>query len=305
MKLAHVNWFVNNENIPLENQIAHFQLSESVVQVWLVAIVVCLFLAWMLDRFVPEKKEWIKNTKTHFPLIMRIFEGILGAWLLFSAVQGFLFDPSLDLSGRWGSWISMIEAGLGVLLLINRGGIWKAGVLAILYLIAIGLSERIETAFESIHIVGLIGMLHLFQKTSTSSKLWKKFEAFVLPLLRITIGLSLIVLAFSEKLLDPTNAFFLLQNYPFNFMSSTVDDRLFVLSAGAMEVLFGLIFILGWIPRINTLALLVFFLSTNACFFVLGFSEQGTQELVGHLPVLAAALLFVAYGGGNKKEFNS
>ncbi|MEK9154083.1 MAG: hypothetical protein AAB798_01275, partial [Patescibacteria group bacterium] len=69
------------------------------------------------------------------------------------------------------------------------------------------------------------------------------------------------------------------------------SDYLFTLSAGAVESLFGLIFILGVVTRLNALIVAIVF---TIPLFILG-----PIELAGHLPHFAAVVLLLLFGGGN------
>jgi len=75
------------------------------------------------------------------------------------------------------------------------------------------------------------------------------------------------------------------------------SDYLFTLSAGAVESLIGLIFILGLVTRLNALAILIIF---SIPMFILG-----PIELAGHLPHLAAVVLLLLFGGGNRLKLVS
>src|SRR4029078_2240997 len=87
-----------------------------------------------------------------------------------------------------------------------------------------------------------------------------------------------------------------MQTLGFDFFS----DRLFVLSAGCTELVFGIIFILGLITRLNALALAGFLVSSNLYFFMVGKTDEAFLELSGHLPLFAVAILLILYGSSNK-----
>jgi hypothetical protein len=65
-------------------------------------------------------------------------------------------------------------------------------------------------------------------------------------------------------------------------------------------LIFGIIFLLGLITRLNTLALAGFLISSNLYFFLIGKTEEAFLELTGHLPLLAIAILLILFGGGNR-----
>ena len=80
------------------------------------------------------------------------------------------------------------------------------------------------------------------------------------------------------------------------------SDRLFILSAGSMELVFGRIMMLGVITRINTFMLASFLVSSNVYFFLQGNYSEGWMELMGHLPIIGTALLLVLYGKSFKVD---
>lgn len=108
--------------------------------------------------------------------------------------------------------------------------------------------------------------------------------------LRLTTGISLVVLAFTEKLANLPMAVEFLQRYPFNFLPaigfSGATDADFALIAGTVELTFGMLLLSGAFLRVMILVLWVPF---NLTLPFLGWTE-----LVGHLPIygVMALLLF-------------
>ncbi|MBI3671179.1 hypothetical protein HY249_00085 [Candidatus Azambacteria bacterium] len=82
-----------------------------------------------------------------------------------------------------------------------------------------------------------------------------------------------------------------MQNLGFSWYS----DYLFVLSAGFVESLLGLIFILGVVTRLNALA--------TAIIFTIPLFLMGPVELIGHMPHFSLVLLLLIFGSGNKLKF--
>jgi hypothetical protein len=65
-------------------------------------------------------------------------------------------------------------------------------------------------------------------------------------------------------------------------------------------LIFAIIFTLGLITRINSLAIAGFLVSSNLYFFLVGKTDEGFLELSGHLPLIAVAILLILYGGGSR-----
>jgi len=111
-----------------------------------------------------------------------------------------------------------------------------------------------------------------------------------LLVLRVGAGVALIVLAFSEKFTNPAMA--TLEKCPsldvFGLVGIDLAPTTFVVIAGAVELLFGLLVISGAFPQSVTLVALVPF---NATLILCG-----QTEMVGHLPVYGVFLALLVYG---------
>jgi hypothetical protein len=113
--------------------------------------------------------------------------------------------------------------------------------------------------------------------------------------LRVGAGVSILVLAFTEKLLDPKLALAFLKIYPhFNVAQllglTWFTNERFILAAGAVELTIGLALISGILPKLVIFGMFVPFNLT------LPFLPA--TELLGHLPIFAVmyVLLFLPPG---------
>lgn len=115
--------------------------------------------------------------------------------------------------------------------------------------------------------------------------------------LRIGTGVTLATLAFTEKLWNLPLGLAFLERYPVNFMPSLgvpMDDRTFLLAAGTVELLAGLLLITNSYVRLGIVALWLPFNLTLAAF--------GWRELVGHLPVYGAMAVLAIWGPGSQAD---
>jgi len=120
-----------------------------------------------------------------------------------------------------------------------------------------------------------------------------KYKKYALSLVRVGTGITLVILGLSEKIFAPEYGLHFLQIHPWNFMQQmglNYSDYLFTISAGSVEVLLGLIFILGVVTRINALVTTIIFMIP---LFLLG-----PIELAGHIPHFAAVILLLLFGNG-------
>jgi hypothetical protein len=115
--------------------------------------------------------------------------------------------------------------------------------------------------------------------------------------LRIGTGLSLVTLAFTEKIWNLPLGLAFLERYPVNFLPEwgiPLSDETFLLAAGAVELLAGLLLIANVYVRIGILVLWLPFNLTLAAF--------GWIELVGHLPVYGAMAVLAIWGPGSQAD---
>ena len=116
---------------------------------------------------------------------------------------------------------------------------------------------------------------------------------YALPALRITAGLSVLILGFTEKLLAPGLGEAFLQEYPrFNVARELgfdwFTDRRFVYAAGIVESVAGIALLSGYLTRVVILALWIP--------FNLGIAFLPAEELIGHLPILSTMYVLLVRG---------
>jgi len=116
-------------------------------------------------------------------------------------------------------------------------------------------------------------------------------KKYSLGILRIGTGVTLVTLGFSEKILKPELGLNFLAQHDWNFMSCLgFSDYLFVLSAGSVEALLGVLLILGVMTRVTALVIAIIF---TIPLFILG-----PIELAGHLPHFVAVFVILLFGAG-------
>ncbi|HEU5048673.1 MAG TPA: hypothetical protein VFU00_00020 [Gemmatimonadales bacterium] len=118
--------------------------------------------------------------------------------------------------------------------------------------------------------------------------------------LRIGTGISLVTLAFTEKLANLPLGLAFLERYPVNFLAAwglPVSDETFLLVAGAVELLIGLLLIGNVFTRLGIVLLWLPFNLTLAAF--------GWIEVVGHLPVYGAMAVLALWGAGSAEDLRA
>jgi len=287
---AHEKWFVNDSAYPLR-----FDLFFSLpVLVSFVIAAVSLALLLLIRRAVRDpffpNPPWLQPVNSSVLAVLGIQTAIS---LVYMAVQGWLLAPTLavplDVIG-----IALLGLQLFVSFTLITGWLTRLGGVLLVGMVLIStvyfpLSRVAEQLlFVGIGIFFLINGRGLFlphgRLPHRAAAFWSKYSRHALAILRIFTGLSILWLAFSEKLLNPGLALAFLETRPeFNFMRllgfTWFSDELFVYAAAVVEATVGVLLIAGVLPRIVILFMWVPFNITIPLL--------PPEELLGHLPILA------------------
>jgi hypothetical protein len=295
---AHVKWFVRHR--AGEAGVAPFTLADPAVQVWTAVVLVLVLAAAVLDRRVRTPPPSLTSfAQWQQPQIQDVFQLLVGLALLLTALKGAIVAPHLGDGGALVLALRFLQGAIGVLLMANRVVCCAATLMVGVFVSSTALFGFVSS-LEYFNFLGSAVFLLLLRAPATSRL--DRWRHYGVPLLRIHLGIALGVLAWTEKLLDPALAIRFLEENQVNFMKAlgieSFSDRLFVLSAGSTELLFAIVFVLGLVTRINTLALAGFLVSSNAYFFAVGKTNEAFLELSGHLPLFAIAMILILYGDG-------
>ena len=300
--LAHEKWFHQGAREP-----TNWQSALQLPTVGLIAgVIVTTILAALIRRRLASHHilpgpvalgadpEGITRFYAWVPVILGIHVALP---LLVYGIQGRLFAPHLNLQGVWQYWLGLIQVGAAIALFY--GGLTRLAAIGIgvAWLIGIGVFG-FETMLENTHYIGFAAFFFLagrgpfsvdrllFPRLDPASHMMR-----LAPIaLRIGVGISLVTVAFTEKLANPRLAESFLQQHPLNFTAALgipMSDATFALCAGSVELLVGLFVLLGLFPR---LIILIAWLPFNLTLTIFHW-----VELIGHLPfygALAALLVW-------------
>jgi uncharacterized membrane protein YphA (DoxX/SURF4 family) len=294
---AHVRWFVDSASADAVS-FQPYALSEPAVLAWVLIAIALIGTAVFLDVKLPTVA--VPNTKLRHD-VMELMRVLTGMSLLLTAYEGSLIAPHLQAVGGFGLALLFVQASVGILLLSNHF-LHHAALLLLLMFLGMMVHLGVARSFEYINFVG-IALFVLFN-TVPDTQLREQLKPYSVDVLRIFTGLSLIILGISEKLHPTALGHVFISDYAWNFMPllgfEWFDDRLFVLSAGVMEVVFGAILVLGVVTRLNILAVAVLMLTSNIVFLFENRNTEALVELVGHLPIIATALVLLVLGYGQR-----
>ena len=230
-------------------------------------------------------------------IIMRAFSILIGISLLSASYSESVLAAHYVVSNPILVVLQYAQAVVALMLIFNLFTMYAALVLVFIYAM-LGSQFGVLEILDYLNILGIA----LFLVLSGENKIQR--QEFAVPAIRVLTGGALVVLAFSEKLLNPNLGLNFLAINDWNFMQtlgvSAYSNELFILSAGFVELLIGTLFILGLVTRINTLVLLGFMITSNIVFLIQNSLSNALIELAGHLPVIAIALILLSSGAGGK-----
>jgi uncharacterized membrane protein YphA (DoxX/SURF4 family) len=290
---AHVKWFVDT-TVAQANHYQSYGFFDLAVLIWIAIGCLLIGAAILLDIKLPNREFSHQKVRS---FIVDLLSFCCGLSLLVTAIDGSLIAPHYIAHGGLGYSLLLLQVIVGVLFVINRYILQAAVLLLILYaglLILYGLSEVIEY-------LNYIGIALFLLLSNVPTKLFNlSVQPFGIAMLRMFTGVALIALGISEKLLGAKYGQAFIATYDWNFMANLglefFSDQLFVLSAGVMEVVFGIILILGVVTRINILVIAIFMLASNITFVIQSNQQAAVMELIGHLPIIASALVLLLFG---------
>jgi uncharacterized membrane protein YphA (DoxX/SURF4 family) len=294
--LAHTKWFAENNLTPLHtNEPTTLYLS-----VW--AIVVVLIVGcgiwleskgWLNFRFLEPKKPHV------FARAASTFVMVAGTFFIIAGTHEYIFSPNLTIESGIPALLVYIQIAVGLAFLLGIASRISGIVLAFLWVSLFFYTGWVE-ALENIWVLSTALFIILMGNDYFSIVSFSLLRSIVAPakkyalsILRIGTGATLMILGLSEKILAPEYGTNFLSQHHWNFMHMLgldFSDYLFTLSAGSVEFLFGLVFVLGIVTRLNALVVAIVF---SIPLFILG-----PIELAGHLPHFAAIVLLLLFGNG-------
>ncbi|MCL3861925.1 hypothetical protein [Actinotalea sp. K2] len=261
-----------------------------------VAVVVVTVLWRLVARRLPRPELAVLAPLGRLaPYIPRLLGIHLGVSLLAYSVTGGFLTPSLPLDEvPGGDFAGLVQGAVGIWLItgirlrIPALGVVLLGPPALLAAGPVALLETADTLAVALFLVILAPSDATFGRVRPSPERLR----WALFFLRVFVGVALITLAFSEKFTNPELARNLLEAYPelnvFELVGIPVGVETFIVIAGGIELLFGLLVLSGALPQVAVLVAMVPF---NLTLFIFG-----TTEVIGHLPVYGVFLALLVYG---------
>ncbi len=300
---AHEKWFYEGPNHPI-NWPMYFQPMPLGFTAGVLLLFGAACLLWRIRRghdFIPGPEAFgarDERRMAFYGLAPAILGLHVAVPLLVYGVTGRLFTPNNEMHGAWRHFVGLAEAFIA--LSFVYGGLARLSALALVVVWLVGaVLFTPEPMLESLHMMGYAGFFYLAGRgpISVDRLLFPRFEpsepfvALAPTVLRIGVGASLVVVAFTEKLANiPLAQAFLQQHSYINFMPKLglpVTDYVFALCAGSVELLAGLMILFGVFPR--TIILVALFPMN------LSLTVFNWEELIGHMPFYGALAFLLVW----------
>lgn len=299
---AHVKWFVDADEVieKSHHTTPFYYLTSKEVWVWVGVVFIVVLAFSFLDSVIKAPKKLVKFGLEHEATINRVAQVILGLFLVtVSFIWKIIIVPDIHITNTVALVLACVQALIGVMYIFD---IYPriASLVLLGFCVGVGFWNG-PVAFAENAILVSLGLYFFIKNSDPASKVFR-LNKHAVELVRLGTGISLIVLAFTEKLAYPELSLAFLEVHHWNFMQALFPwftNNLFVLSVGFAEMIFGILFIMGYLTRITTILIAIFF-ALSVTTMLMQFGAWEVEDLV----VYSAAILFLAYGHGHTKFFH-
>ncbi len=282
--LAHESWFVDH---PRRFPVEWDRLGDVATLVAVAVAAVSCLVFWYVDRRWGEPRlrrlDVLVRIRPWLPRLLGLHAGFA---LLGTALDGGYLAPSMRLGdGAVAATLVVVEVVTAAMLITGyrrhtaAALLVAAGVLGIPFFGLLPVLERAD-------LLGIAVYLAFARGRGATPEERAEVNPTAAAVMRVLTGIALILLAFTEKLLNPGLARAFLDFKPtFDIYAAlgifTTDQ--FIWTAAAIELTLGALLVLGRLPRASVVLVGLPF---NATLPLLGW-----RELVGHLPVYGVLLV--------------
>jgi len=305
MVLLHERWFTDEAMFPVQwgTWSSSNSLVPIAVAVGITLVATAIYRAQGRRSVVPGPislgMPW-DNYVTLLSWVPLVIGVHMGVTLLVSGVSRQLFIPNLVLPvNLLGGVLGMVEIAIALSFIYGALARPAAAVLALLWLFGMLVFGPLRL-IEHTEILGVAfflfatgrGPLAFDMALDRLNKPVGRMIPYAVPVLRVALGIGLTVVAFTEKIWNIPMGLAFLSDHHFNFFPYIgmpgIDDTKFLLIAGTVELLVGLMLIAGTYVRLIIIVTLVPFNLT--------LPFLGWRELVGHLPIYGILALLLLWG---------
>ena len=305
---AHEKWFYNAKGYGLRWDL-FFRPWPLLFTGAALLVTLAAWALWKQRRrgFVPGPENF-GTTDVRREALYGLMPAILGIHvavpLLVNGVQEHLFTPNNGLPGFWKYALGLAQTGIALALFygaltriaaVALAALWLAGIFLV------GLEPMLDSAmylgFAAFFFLAGRGPIAIDRLLLPPLEPSAQLMSRAIPALRAGLGVSLVVVAFTEKLANIPFAVAFLERYPLNFTAALgipLSNETFALCAGAVELLVGLWILFGIFPRE---IILLAWIPINLTLTVFNWTE-----LIGHLPIYGALAVLLVWSPGRENR---
>ena len=286
--LAHVKWFTKSTTSDYNGLNFYEWALVGVI------VVIGLFVLWLITNYLRHSgitKKLDKKFEKYKPWVPLVVRHSTALLIFINIMRLYVLAPNIVEDGSLSSQISVILMLISAVLIFAGAYTPLASFLLITsYLLAL-LTNDVVNVFEHLEYIGIAlylllrgpGMYSIDESRGKLKTTFTKYSKYSLDVYRSLVGLSLVWLAFGEKLLNIAVAQEFLTLHSWNFLESFgVADRYFILIVGSVELVIGLALIFNLASRLLVTLLLGLMVLTAVLL--------GIEEVFGHL--FAVGLVF-------------
>jgi uncharacterized membrane protein YphA (DoxX/SURF4 family) len=306
LALAHGKWLVPDYQTVIATEhgkIPFYTLGSPAVWAWIGFAVITVLVAAFLHKRIPDWAWFTRFAHTNKRYIDQLAQLILGVFLVATALfWNVVIVPAEVVNSPILVTLKYAQVLIGTMFIIH---LWPryASIGLIILTSVVSITYGWDTILENTVLFTLA--LYFYLKHTAVSGVWAVMQKYAIDIVRIGTGISLITLACTEKLLYPELGLQFLALHHWNFMQPLFpwfSNELFVLSTGFAEMLFGIVFIFGFVTRINTIVIALFFaVSVSTMLYQASIWE--VEDFVVYCA--AVLLLFFSHGRATLPEMLS
>ncbi len=292
LALAHGKWLVPDYQKVIAEQHGTFEFysfQSLEVSVWILFSILVIAIASYLHRHLPDWGGLVRFAQKYKNLIDHTAQFILGVFLASTALfWNVVILPTEAANAPILITLKYAQVIIGAMFIFHLAPRYASIGLIILTSV-VTISHGAEAILENIILFSLA--LYFYLMHTQVKGFWAVMKKYSIDIVRIGTGVSLIVLAFTEKLMYPELGMQFLVEHDWNFMQPLFPwftNELFVLSTGFAEMLFGVVFIFGYVTRITTIVIAMFFVASVTTMFY----QSNVWEVEDFVVYCAAVLLF-------------
>ena len=295
---AHVGYVVSDEEFAAHSGSDAPFLLGALADPWNILLIALSVVCVLFFYFSLRHARWFRRIADHVHTQTRSYDELipwmirltLGISLIGAGTAGVLVSPALEGYAQF----SFIQILIGFLLMAGFLLGPVSILLIVLYLAALSKSMYLVGNLDFLGLALTLGIIADARPGIDDlfgipfKPLFKKFKKYVPLILRVGIGVAMMFLGLYEKILNPHLSELVVNAYGLTSVIP-VGPEMWVLGAGVVEFLVGLLILLGVHTRLTSS---IAFLILSLSFFYFG------EDVYSHITLFGTLSILFVTGGG-------